>query len=91
MAQLAKDYGIPLADVEALAFNAHTATGNGYRVHVTRSTGEERSKVVYLTTTQRDRLGELKERIASLVRKDGDLALAAASEALWEAFPPESE
>ncbi|NLH76575.1 MAG: hypothetical protein GX465_06015 [Acidobacteria bacterium] len=71
---------------EAIVFGKHgrrAAPESLVRISVTRSTGQERQDVISITSDNAERVDALESLISSMISKEGGIALAAVSRALW--------
>lgn len=75
---------IQFARVEAVAFKHQANRGaEAVRVALTKSNGEERDRVVYLSPEDRDQASQIELEMTGLLRQHGSVGVAAATQALW--------
>ena len=79
--------------VESIYFgtNGVPEKSEGIRLSITRTDGNERSKVVYPRAEEGKELGNIQKQIQNLLRQHGRLGLAAVAHAIWEEFSESSE
>lgn len=71
--------------VESLLFDSQSMkkAERSIRVAVTRPNGEERGKIIHLSTDEIGQLTRLESKIDGLLKDHGQLGIAAATEVLW--------
>ena len=79
--------------VESVVFSAGKLTGSaiGIRLAVTQANGVEHEQVIHYTATESERVGQIQHQFEALISKEGRIALAAASRAIWNNFEKTKE
>ncbi len=71
--------------------NGRTDSADLMRLAVTKATGQERQEVVSLSSEEQVEANELKKHILEILKKNGRIAVAAVSQALWDHLPNSEE
>jgi hypothetical protein len=71
--------------VESILFSGGKTRCNtiGIRLAITQANGIEHEQVVHFAADEEEQLRDLQEQFVAILEKDGRLALAAASRAIW--------
>jgi hypothetical protein len=71
--------------VESILFSGGKTRSNtiGIRLAITQANGIEHEQVVHFAADEEEQLRDLQDQFVALLEKDGRLALAAASRAIW--------
>lgn len=71
--------------VESILFSGGKTRSNtiGIRLAITQANGIEHEQVVHFAADEEEQLRDLQEQFVAILEKDGRLALAAASRAIW--------